>query len=234
VRIFVIGGVTVVDTDPDYTRQSDLVRRSMQRLGADVVESGHDLVVCSPFPPTVDVAALRGAATAIKAGRGNPVIDFHYPDQAEVRAELDRLVRELSIQPHHYAYRVTLAAAGNIQGPYGWLLPQISAMDRSHVIIGVGGRPGRSASLLFGIAQSRRQLLLPLTFLGGAAASAFQARQYELEDRLKDKIAVLHDPDQIGSVIGVLEALASAPLAESIQKRESRFFISCEDPATRS
>jgi hypothetical protein len=226
VKIFVIGGVTVPDTDPDYARQSDLVRRSMQRLGADIVESGHDLLVCSPFSPTADVAALRGAANAIKAGRGNSVIDFHYPDQAEVRTELDGLVRELSIQPHRYAYRVTLDAAGNIQGPYGWLLPQISAMDRSHVAIGLGGRPGGSASLLFGIAQSRRHLVLPLTFLGGAAASAFQARQYELEDRLKDKIAVLHEPAQIGSAIGVLETLARAPLVESIQRGESRFFIS--------
>lgn len=225
-KIFVIGGVTVPDTDADYTRQSDILRRSMQRLGADIVASGHDLVVCSPFSRTVDVDALRGAAIAIKAGRGNPVIDFHYPDQAGVVAELERLVGELSIQPHRYPYRVTLDAAGNIQGPYGWLLPQVSAMDRSHVAIGLGGRPGGAASLLFGIAQSRRQPFLPLTFLGGAAASAFQARQYELEDRLKDRIAVVHEPHQIGSAIGVLEALARAPLAESIREGESRFFIS--------
>jgi len=49
VKIFVIGGVTVSETDADYARQSDLLRRSMQHLGADIVHRGHDLVVCSHF-----------------------------------------------------------------------------------------------------------------------------------------------------------------------------------------
>jgi hypothetical protein len=231
VKIFVVGGVAVPDSDADYARQSEILSRTMQRLGTDIVDRGHDLVVCSPFATSVDVCALRGVATAIKGKRGNPVIDFHYPDEVGVRTEIDRLAESLSIQPHRYPYRVSLDAAGNIEGPYGWLLPQVSAMDRSHVAIGVGGRPGGAASLLFGIAQSRRQVLLPLTFLGGASGSAFQARQYELEDRLKDKIAVVHDPDQIGSAVDALEILASAPLVESIGQDKTRFFISY--PRTR-
>jgi hypothetical protein len=224
-KIFVVGGIAVSNKDADYARQRDLLRSSMQRLGTDIVKSGHDLVVCSPFSPTVDVDALGGAAMAIKAGCRETTIDFHYPDETEVRAELDRLAEELSIQLHRYPYRVPLDSAGKIQGQYGWLLPQISAMDRSHVGIGLGGRPGGAASLLFGIAQSRRKAFLPLTFLGGAAAVAFQARQYELEDRLKDKIVVAHDPNQIGGAIDALETLVSEP-AESFQKGASRFFIS--------
>jgi hypothetical protein len=224
-KIFVCGGVSVPDTDADHARQLDLLRRSMQRLGADIVECGHDLVVCSPFSSAADVDAVRGAAKAIM-GRRSPTIEFHYPDEAGVRAELDRLIKELSIRPHQYTYPVTLDESGKVQGPYAWLLPQVSAMDHSQAIIGLGGRSGGAASLLFGIAESRRRTLLPLTFLGGAAASAFQARRYELEDRLKDKITVIHEPDQIGSAIGVLEALVNEPLAKSIRAGGSCFFIS--------
>jgi hypothetical protein len=226
VKIFVIGGVPVDKADANYEKQSDLLRCSMQKIGADIVKRGHDLIVCSPFSPSADVDAVRGAAKAIKRARGNPVIEFHYPDQTDVRAELDRLVAQLRFQPARYGYRVALNKAGKIDGHYGWLLPQVSAMDHSHVVIGLGGHYAGAASLLFGIAQSRRKPALPLTFLGGAAASAFQSRQYELEDRLKVRTNVLHNPNQVDRVIDLAETLGSAPLTKSSPKEEYHFFIS--------
>jgi len=58
---------------------------------------------------------------------------------------------------------------------YAWLLSQTYAMDRSHGAIALGGKVGRSASLLLGLVDVRKKPLLPLTFLGGAAAQRLTA-----------------------------------------------------------
>jgi hypothetical protein len=225
-KVFVIGGVVLPDSDVGYEAQKQLVDRTMQRLGADIVRTGHELVVCSPFPGSADVSAVRGAVAASKTRRKPPVIDIHYPEHPDIESKIDELDRDLRIRTHRYADRVPLDASGKIDPQYGWLLSQITAMERSQVTVGLGGRVGRAASLLFGVAQSRRKIVLPLAFLGGAASAAFQARRYELEDRLKKRIAVLQDSTQIDKVIGVLETIAGPARKDSRPDKKRVFFIS--------
>jgi hypothetical protein len=223
VKIFVIGGLP----DQASPNAPDLLSRSMQQLGADIVNRGHELVVCSPLDDTADAEALRGAASAIKAGRTDAAIEFHYPETEKVVIALDRRVAELGIQFRRHSYEVPLDAEGKMTSAYGWLLPQIWAVDSSHAAVGVGGRLGGTAGLLFSIAQTRRQILLPLTFLKGAAERAFLARQAELRAQLGEAFDVLHDPEKIVEIVPALERMGGTPAAGiSINADEDRFFVS--------
>src|SRR4051794_31539113 len=64
-KIFVIGGVAVPSEHLDYDEQARLLTSAMERLGSDVVTMGHELVACSPFDGSADVAAIRGAMNAL-------------------------------------------------------------------------------------------------------------------------------------------------------------------------
>ncbi len=225
-KIFVIGGVADPRSEEDKAWQNALLDRTMGRLGEEIIRAGHELVVCSPFPNTADVYAVRGAASAIRAGGGNSVIDFHYPKDDGIRSAIDSLGDERAIKVNPLASPASRNASGKIDKDYGWLLPQIAAMNSAQITIGLGGRLGGSASLLFGIAQSQQKAMLPLTFLGGATAVAFQSRCHELEDQLRDNTSILHDPDQIDKIMTVVEMLASSSRAPRKRDKPPVFFIS--------
>jgi hypothetical protein len=61
-KIFVIGGVVLPESDPAQEDQSIALRAAMETLGRHIVRDNHDLLVCSPFRGTADLEALRGAA----------------------------------------------------------------------------------------------------------------------------------------------------------------------------
>jgi TIR domain len=184
--------------------------RSMETIGRDLIAAGDDLLVCSPYPDSVDTWAVRGAAEALAAREG-PVIEFHYPDHEEVKGLLASLVRTI---PENRIQRYPQPVSRNEQAQpewrYAWLLCQIAAMDRSHAVIALGGRLAQSASLLLQLARNRRKIVLPLSFLGGAGAECFDQRRHELADRLGDDIAALHSAERIGQAVELLDRLAKA------------------------
>jgi hypothetical protein len=99
-------------------------------------------------------------------------------------------------------------------------------MDQSHAVVAIGGQIDGSASLLLPLTEGRRKPLLPLTFLGGAAALSFQRRTYELKDRLGKHIKYLGDAKHTGRAVGLLRQLASDSFARSKRTTPIRVFIS--------
>jgi NAD(P)-dependent dehydrogenase (short-subunit alcohol dehydrogenase family) len=57
-KIFVIGGVAVPQGHQDHDEQVRLLTSSMERLGSDVVTMGHDLLACSQFEDSADLACV--------------------------------------------------------------------------------------------------------------------------------------------------------------------------------
>jgi TIR domain len=225
-KIFVIGGVGPPDADADHAQQLSILANSMRQLGRDIVTRGHDLLVCSPFSSSADIDAVRGAAAAFGTHQTS-IVEFHAPDVPGVQREIDDLTNKLSLERlHRYCYPPTADESGRVEWTYTWLLAQVSAMDRSAAIIALGGRLDKSASLLLALAESRRKHVLPLTFLNGAAGTVFQRRRYELEDRLSDQIAVLHEVERVGEVVELVEVLARDELARSLRAGHARVFIS--------
>jgi hypothetical protein len=166
-KIFVIGGVSVPDTDAARPGQLSIVASSMKQLGFDIVSRGHDLLVCSPFTSQADPDAVRGAAAALRAAP-KATVEFHFPDEPGVVREIDSLTKSLSLDRFdRYPYPAAADESGEIQWLHSWLLAQVSAMDRSEAVIALGGRLGGTASLLLPLAETRRKHILPLTFLGG-------------------------------------------------------------------
>jgi hypothetical protein len=225
-KVFVIGGTSsrspVADTDLDY----QLLATSMEHVGRDLAVRGHDLLVCSPFTGSADIAAVRGAATFLQEG---PTIEFHHPDSEAVRKELQRQIDALGLKRvKTFAYFPLPEETGEPRlSALAWLLAQLAAMDRSHALIALGGKADASASLLLALAESRHKPVLPLTFLGGAAASSFERIRYQLNDRLGAAVPALHDPHRVGEAVGLIERLATGAVAPvAARAAPSRFFIS--------
>jgi hypothetical protein len=68
--------------------------------------------------------------------------------------------------------------------------------------------------------------VLPFPFLGGAAAQVFQARRYELGDRLGSGVDLLHQQEGIDQAVTLAEQLSGGELAKALQATPLRFFIS--------
>ena len=75
-KIFVLGGVAVPKSDPAEPVQSAVLRDAMQTLGANIVRANHDLLICSPYAGSADLAAFRGAA-GIGGAQSRADIEFY-------------------------------------------------------------------------------------------------------------------------------------------------------------
>ena len=196
-KIFCIGSFS----DPAFDAEAATMREAMFTLGADIARSGHDLIVCSPFEDSIDLAILRGAASAAMRGR----IDVHFPDAPQVREHVDSLQGDLGIGIN--ALRHPGIVEDGTLNHYAWLLAQLSALDSANVLIAAGGRPGGTAEMLLRLAESRLFPALPIPRFGGAAAQSFDRQRYTLKDRLGDLDAWLHDAAPTASLNDVLTAL---------------------------
>src|SRR5690349_15319242 len=125
-KVFVIGGASLANSDPEYQTQLGMLQVAMHRIGKDLVSAGHDLLVCSPFQGSADVAAVRCAAEIL--GRSDaPVVEFHCPDSPEVQRELTHLTESLSLTSFRvYSHPLPSDEHGKEQWSHGWLLAQLA------------------------------------------------------------------------------------------------------------
>ena len=226
-KIFLIGGVSVESGDPGYATQVDRLNLSMTDLGRAIAKAGHDLLVCSPFEGTADVAAARGALETIAAIEQISSVEFHHPDAAPVVTEMKKFRERFgSSALKSFLHPTPKDDKGADLFEYGWLLSQTYAMDRSHSVVALGGKVGKTASLLLGLADVRRKPLLPLTYLGGAAAQAYDRRRYILEDRLGSDLSALHDSNHSAEIVELVVKAASEGLKGPSASKPPKFFIS--------
>lgn len=226
-KIFLIGGVSVENADPDYDKQMESLSRSMSELGHSIAKAGHDLLVCSPFEGTADVVAARGALAAIEESGENSLIEFHHPDTANVVAEMETFKKHFPpALLKSFRHPTPRDEKGNDVLEYAWLLAQTYAMDRSHGVVALGGKAGKAASLLLGLVDVRKKPILPLTFLGGAATQAYDRCRYLLEDRLGSDLSALHDSGRSAEIVELLVRASSDSLTSSSVSTPLKFFIS--------
>ncbi len=225
-KIFILGGTSVEKSSSDYDAQCAILESSMEALGRSIVESGHNLLVCSPFAGAADVFAVDGARYVLSTNN-NKLLEYHYPDDGSVIDMLRTFVSALPASSFHlYSHPVIRDEAGQIEWTYSWLVSQLAALKACHAVIALGGATARSASLLLKVAAEQSKPLLPLTFLEGAAAGIFEHLRYPLRDRLGDDIDILNDPTQIERAVELAERLASGNIPKGAVGRPRRCFVS--------
>jgi hypothetical protein len=225
-KIFIIGGVSVLESQAGFPQNRELLGRTMNILGRDLVKRGHDLLLCSPFENSADHEAIRGAAEAA-AERKGAFAEFHLPASAKVADALSRLKQRLA--PLHVA-TVTHPPPADENSKeawnHAWLLAQLSAMEASNAVVAVGGKSSGPMSFLLPLAEARKKVLLPFRFLEGAAAGCFERQRYALADKLDEQINALSEPEGITRAADLLDRLTAERTGASRDGREPKFFIS--------
>jgi|SRR5215213_159935 len=223
-KVFVIGGTTVLPNNDQYSNELKILEQSMRQLGKRLIDGKHDLLVCSPYSGSADLEAVHGATQSVHVKKGINV-EFHYPRTLSICKQVTRLTETLSINKTRSFFHLPPVDNSAEALKYAWLLAQISAMERSHAILAIGGKPNGSASLLLSLAEEKRKYILPLTILGGAAEQSFLRQRYALEDRLAKRIALLNELEGIEQAISLLDDL-SHPHEATTKGDGHRFFIS--------
>lgn len=217
-KVFLIGGPTQERGTPEFDRELPVVTSACRALGQELASRGHALVLCSPFKDSADYHAAIGAADG-----QDPILEFHYPDLASVTNELKALLSDI---PNADVKRMPSVSLGpttdTVNMQYSWLLSQLNALDSSAGVIAIGGKMTGSSRLLFQLAAAKDKSILPLTFLGGAAANHFDTYNWDLLDVLGKDLHLVSDQSQIRRAPALLERL----LAGIPSRAEHRFFIS--------
>ncbi len=227
-KIFIIGGTTVDSEQQakEFNDEIKVLQDTMPILGQELIKKGHDILVCSPFENSADFAIVNGI-TLSEIGPDSASVEFHYPESEFVKEKITTLCERLGLTPRLCAYPAPDLQESRQSLRYAWLLAQLRALDKSHVIITVGGKANESANLLLLLAEGRRHHVLPLTFLGGAATQSFQRRRYQLSDSLGDNhLHMLADPKFIHEIPSLLEKLVSGQSAHHDDRKAKHFFIS--------
>ncbi len=202
-RYFVLGGVT--DSDSTTDDINDRLERSCKKLGQVLCDSGHSLIICSPFQDSADYWTFNGFTQNIQ--NSNNSIEIHYVDTEHVRNRISILEADNN---EHKIIKIPHPAP-NIENKdsisCAWLLCQLNALESCHAVIAIGGKTDGVANMLLLLAEAKRKPIIPLSFLGGAAGQAFHRRRYELEDRLGANYLLLQDEKSIDKVIENVDIL---------------------------
>lgn len=227
-KIFVIGGI-VREGPVDAAAQRGILNLSMGSIGRQIAEARHDLMVCSPYEGSADVDALRGwASVAVSEEPSRQTsVELHYPDDVDIAANILALQKELGLEGMQmFRHPVSRRSDGSLDRANSWLLAQLAALDRCHVVVAIGGNPGGASNLLLQLATTRRCPVFPLAYLGGGAAIFLERYRYELFARLGDEFGDIQKIEKVDAVLPMIEALAEQSSAKFKQSERPRFFIS--------
>lgn len=225
-NFFVIGGVTVSKSDPRFADELVLLLRTMESLGRDIVRKKHNLLVCSPFSGSADLAAVMGAASA-GLDRSEPFVHFYIPDSPSVCKALSELTRSIpGLRVQEFISRGPTDLENEESRNHAWLLAQLCAVDRCHALIAIGGKATGPMSLLLPLAETRRKCIVPFRFLGGAAADCFERQRHQMQDKLGDRLHVLADPQQASEAVDLVHGLLADQRSKAPECQPRKFFLS--------
>lgn len=221
-KLFFVGGTYDGSAQDGPAPDPAVLRSSMRELGRFLAGRGHDFILCSPYPGSIDLEVLTGAAVS-----GNkPRIEMHFPETQENLAAVQNLATALDLPIQMFAHAAN--PTDSDQGKrYAWLLSQLSALDAAHVVVAAAGNPVGSANMFLHLAEARRSPILPFGHLGGAAAKCLERQRYVLEDRLGELKSWLQSPAPMDRIADALDLL-TAPLLSTtgVVSERRRFFIS--------
>ena len=233
-QVFLIGGLTGNRGDSHDGQEAVRLREYGSALGSALVTAGHTMLICSPFPGSLDHEAVVGASATVSDDRLVNV-EIHHLNTPSVVAAVGALragFRKLKLSAFQYpgpASETRAIGPDDEESRIAWLLPQIRAMDRSHITIALGGRSEGVAMLLLHLAGARRNALLPLPILGGASSLAFERHRHELAEEWGSNFVDLESPSRIEHIVNQLESVLSGPshrLPGASGPRKLKIFIS--------
>lgn len=210
--VFVIGGQTgeTADADAELPR----LHQASLLLGRVLAKAGAQLIVCSPFPDSVDYYAALGYSDAKSGG----VIQFHSPTHSRVE-EKRHLLRKTLGRPG------LVIQDWNYPGPESneedawfqpWFLAQIQALEKADVVVALGGKVSQTASTILHLAEAKGIPIIPFAFLGGVAQRVYDRRDWSRLHPGFDA-SILKDVDGIDHTIKIANQL----LVDRMQLGES-------------
>ena len=210
---FVIGGETNETADADAERPR--LHNASLKLGRTLAAAGAELLICSPFPDSVDYYVAMGYADGSAPG----VIHFHSPSHPDVQKKRDLLKQTLGrggLLMKEWNYP---GPESDDSWPQAWLLAQLQALERADVVIALGGNVSKTANTLLHLAESKGLPIVPFEFLGGAARRAFKRRNWaKLNPELST--APLMDDKGVDSVISIANKLIADRMAGSFDSQQ--------------
>ncbi|MFI7675009.1 toll/interleukin-1 receptor domain-containing protein [Actinophytocola sp. NPDC049390] len=225
---FVLGGITGETSYPDFERTE--LEQFCQRLGVALAKAAVDLVICSPIPDSADFHALRGY---VETGE-NGTVHMHRPHHPEVEqyyAQLHDVLGAAAVNRIKNWFYPGPATDDRDSVAQAWVLCQLMAMEQADVIIAVGGKPGKTASTILHLAEARQQPVVPFSFLGGAAAQAFQRRDWRTSYPWLDS-SLLTDKHAVRDAVTIANQMVMAQVRGTGQPkgRPHSIFISRARP----
>jgi hypothetical protein len=170
--VYIVGGVTGETnyTSFEQTQLGDVCRQ----LGEGIARAGAELVVCSPFADSADHYAVLGY---VRSGMGRAV-HFHRPRHESVDRKQEELLAMLGATSVRFVYWDYPGPHNDEDWGQAWMLSQLMALERSDAVVAIGGRTSKSAWTLLHLADSRRKIIVPFSFLGGASARIFDVKDW--------------------------------------------------------
>lgn len=168
-------------------------------MGTELAKANMDLIVCSPFPDSADFHAVR--AYSFQKNKGS--VHFHYPMHnrvIKVKEELEVYLGKNCPKIIDWKYPAPLDEESWEQA---WLLCQLQALDQAEVIVAIGGKVSKSANTLLHLAEAKGIIIIPFTFLGGAAKRSFDRINWDkLYPTVKSEI--LHSKNGIEEIVDLI------------------------------
>jgi hypothetical protein len=222
-KCLIIGGIT----NDHSTENNERLVSACLKIGKFLAVSGHSLTVCSPFKDSADYWVLKGFVEG--EPKESQLVQFYFVDSAHVNSEIEVLKKDLNFSN----FIKVPYPAPNSENPeslsYSWLLCQLQALETCQIIVAIGGKVDGVANMLLLLAESKNKLILPLSFLGGAAGLLFHRIRYELSDKLGDDYLKLQDENNIDISIDLLTRLSVHGHSNHKKGQENKsesFFIS--------
>jgi nucleoside phosphorylase len=220
-RAFLIGGVTTETRTPTFEVTS--LQKGAEKIGRMLARAKIELIVCSPFPDSADYHALFGYAKERKGG----IVHFHFPMSDSVfntKKELELYLGQSCPTIVDWQYP---APDNDDSWEQAWLLCQLHALEQADAIIAIGGKVSKSANTLLHLAEKRGIVIVPFTFLGGAAQRSFDRIDWALLHPTI-KIDVLKNEKGIDSIADLLNNLKldTIRITDKDMSKANRFFIS--------
>lgn len=225
-KCLIIGGAS--SNNIPY-KQMEQFQNECIRIGNFLASEGHSLIVCSPFEDSADYWVLKGYS---EENSNNKLIEIHFIDTEPVKSKINEIESELGLNGIIKIQHLTLD--NNEQNlssvRYSWLLCQLEALETCHFIIAIGGKSDGAANMLLLLAESKRKIIIPLTYFGGAASDSFNRRRYELQDNLGGDFLLLQDKIKIWGQTNFHRLLSLSQINNTVTKysnvKSKSFFIS--------
>lgn len=219
-RVLVIGGLTGKSEFGDYEGQ--ILTESGNLLGKSLAEANIDLLFCSSHKDSLDSYVVQGYSKISQ--RGNLI--FHSPKHEEVEKSHVEFAKILKINyseliPYWYPKYNT-----HEERKAAYLLCQLMALESADAVIAIGGKIDGSAIALLNFAIEKKKIIVPYTFLKGAAELAYNRLEWtNISEDIKEYLA---DDGGISKVVKIINSIKLSKFRISYDNLSNckTFFIS--------